>query len=80
MKPGEHLTVGKFEFEVLEERDVEFRCNCSMERARTLIASLGKAEVESMLEEDHGAVMTCGFCGEIYQLDEDDLRELIAAS
>ena len=45
--------------------------------ARTLIASLGRVEVESMLAEDHGAVMTCGFCGEIYQLDEDDLKEMI---
>jgi molecular chaperone Hsp33 len=74
------LALGEIPFEVLEERDVEFRCNCSMERARTLISSLGRTEVESMLAEDHGAVMTCGFCGEIYQLDEDDLRSLLETS
>lgn len=73
------LALGEIPFEVLEERSVEFKCNCSMDRARTLIASLGRAEVESMLEEDHGAVMTCGFCGEIYQLDEDDLRSMLKA-
>lgn len=73
------LALGDIAFEVLEERDVEFRCNCSMERARTLIVSLGRNEVASMLEEDRGAVMSCGFCSEVYQLDEDDLKELLAS-
>ena len=74
-----HLALGDIAFEVLEESDVEFRCNCSMERARTLIGSLGRNEVASMLEEDRGAVMSCGFCSEVYQLDEDDLKQLLAS-
>lgn len=73
------LALGDIDFEVLEESEVEFRCNCSMERARTLIGSLGRNEVESMLEEDRGAVMSCGFCSEVYQLDEDDLKQLLAS-
>jgi molecular chaperone Hsp33 len=72
------LALGEIEFEVLDEHDVEFRCNCSMERAKTLISSLGRGEMESMLAEDRGAVMSCGFCSEVYQLDEDDLAELLA--
>ena len=85
IKPGAtpedlaRLALGEIEFEVLEEREVAFHCNCSLDRARTLIASLGRAEMESMLEEDRGAVMSCGFCSEVYQLDEDDLTQLLAA-
>ena len=71
------LALGEMDFEVLEESDVAFKCNCSMERARTLIAALGPAEVGSMLEEDNGAVMSCGFCSEVYQLDEDDLKKIL---
>jgi molecular chaperone Hsp33 len=44
-----------------------------------MIAALGRDEVQSMLDEDNGAVMTCGFCGEMYQLSADDLREILAA-
>ena len=73
------LALGEIDFEVLEERDVAFRCNCSMERARTLIAALGPTEVASMLAEDNGAVMSCGFCSEVDQLDEDDLRKILSA-
>lgn len=73
------LALGDIDFDILEEQEVEFRCNCSMERARTLIAALGRTEVESMLADDRGAVMSCGFCSEVYQLDENDLEGILAA-
>jgi molecular chaperone Hsp33 len=70
------LALGEIEFEILEEKDIEFKCNCSFERAASLISSLGRDEVASMLAEDKGANMTCGFCNEIYTLDESDLRKM----
>ncbi len=70
------LALGVIEFEILEEKDIEFKCNCSFERAASLISSLGRDEVASMLAEDKGANMTCGFCNEIYTLDESDLRKM----
>ncbi|MDQ3713408.1 MAG: Hsp33 family molecular chaperone HslO [Acidobacteriota bacterium] len=71
------LALGEIDFEILEEREIEFACNCSFERAVSLIGSLGRQEVEAMLEEDKGAKMTCGFCNELYTLDENDLREML---
>jgi molecular chaperone Hsp33 len=71
------LALGEIEFEILEEKDIEFKCNCSFERAVSLISSLGREEVSSMLAEDKGANMTCGFCNEIYTLDESDLRKML---
>jgi molecular chaperone Hsp33 len=71
------MALGDIPFKVLEEREVSFKCTCSLERARTMIAALGRKEIEAMLAEEHGAVMTCGFCNEIYQLDEDALGEIL---
>jgi molecular chaperone Hsp33 len=71
------LAVGMLPLEVLEEREVTFKCTCSLDRARTMIAALGRDEVEAMLAQDKGAVMTCGFCNEIYQFDEEGLQQLI---
>lgn len=71
------LALGIIDYEILEEKEVEFKCNCSPERAVTLISSLGKSEVESMLKEDKGASMTCGFCNRTYQLDEQDLENIL---
>lgn len=71
------MALGEIDFEVSDEKPVSFKCNCSMERAIELITSLGRGEVESMLREDNGAVMSCGFCSEIYQLDELHLRGIL---
>lgn len=74
-----HQALGVIDLEILEERDVEFRCNCSMDRARSMIGSLGPDEVRSMLTDDKGAVMTCGFCSERYELSEGDLENILTS-
>lgn len=69
--------LGEIDFEVLDEKKASFQCNCSVEKAKALIASLGAAEVESMIKEDRGATMNCGFCNETYELSEADLGEML---
>jgi molecular chaperone Hsp33 len=69
--------LGSVEFEILDERVVSFACPCSYERALSLISSIDRAELESMLREDKGAVMTCHFCNSTYRLDEAALEEIV---
>ena len=71
------LALGEIDFEIMEEKEINFDCNCSLDRAVSLISSLGRDEVASMLAEDKGATMTCGFCNEIYTLDEKDLQTML---
>ena len=71
------LALGDIDFEILEEKEIRFECNCSYDRAVSMIAALGRDEVASMLEEDKGAKMTCGFCNEIYTLDEASLQQML---
>ena len=44
-----------------------------------MVAALGVNEVRSMLAEDKGAVMNCGFCNETYSLNEEDLEGILRA-
>ncbi len=74
-----NLALGEIDFEILGEKEVEFECNCSFDRAVSLISALGHEEVTSMLSEDKGAKMTCGFCNEIYTLNESDLQQILDA-
>lgn len=71
------LTLGIIDFEVLDERQVSFQCTCSEERAISMIAALGRDEVSAMIAEDNGAVMTCGFCNEIYSVTEAQLARIL---
>jgi molecular chaperone Hsp33 len=77
--PAELLrtALGAIDLEILDERPVSFTCSCSYERALSLVSSIDKAELESMLREDKGAVMICHFCNETYRLDESALEEII---
>ncbi|MFN7949031.1 MAG: Hsp33 family molecular chaperone HslO [Blastocatellia bacterium] len=72
------IALGGLPFEVLEERPLEFRCNCSYERAFNIVSALGRDEVEDMLEKDRGAELTCHFCSEVYYLDEAALEKILA--
>lgn len=72
------LALGEIEYQILEENPVEFACTCSKEKAVSMIAALGRTEVDVMLKEDEGAVMTCGFCNETYELDADDLNTILS--
>lgn len=69
--------LGEFDLDVLEERQVSFACNCSIEKALQMIEALGRDEVEAMLNEDGGAKMTCGFCNETYELGDNELKEIL---
>lgn len=52
-------------------------CNCSRDRMERNILSLGRTEILSMIEEQHGAETQCHFCNEKYQFSEQDLLNLI---
>ncbi|HEY6188480.1 MAG TPA: Hsp33 family molecular chaperone HslO [Pyrinomonadaceae bacterium] len=71
--------LGPIDFEILDERAVSFACSCSYERAVSLISSIDRGELEAMLREDRGAVMTCHFCNESYRMDEAKLESILKA-
>lgn len=62
---------------ILETMPLQFKCNCSKERVLRAIKGLGTAEIESMIEKDHGAEATCHFCNEVYRVTEDELKALL---
>jgi molecular chaperone Hsp33 len=61
----------------LEKRALAFACSCSRERIEGVLLSMGRGELVSMREEQHGADVTCEFCGKKYTFTEDDLSHLI---
>src|SRR5690625_897059 len=57
-----------------EQLQLQYKCKCSKARMQNAIKGLGKAEIENMIEEDHGAEATCHFCNEVYYLTEQELK------
>ena len=65
-----------FELEVLETSPVEYRCYCTRDRVSRALISLGKDELNSLIEEQKGAELTCQFCDKVYQFSAEELTAL----
>ncbi len=56
-----------------------FGCTCSREKCEQAIEQIGESEALEICEEQNGTFeMDCGFCGEIYRFDKDNVAEIFA--
>ena len=63
---------------ILEKDDVAFKCDCSKEKYGDILTTLKNSQLKEMIEKDHGAELTCNFCGEKYDFSEDELKAILA--
>jgi molecular chaperone Hsp33 len=62
--------------EVFEAKAIEFSCTCSQQRTRDMLVSLGKSEIDHLIEEQNEVAITCEFCNANYTFDRVDLEQL----
>lgn len=68
--------LGKENVEILETVPVKFQCTCSKERFGNALISLGKQELQEMIDEDGQAEVQCHFCNEKYLFTRNELEKL----
>ncbi len=66
----------KEDYQIIETRAVQFKCDCSKEKFAGGIASLGKNEINEMIETDHKAEVICHYCKEVYHYNEEELKKI----
>ncbi len=78
--PAELLrtVLSDFDVRILEEQPIEYRCYCSRERVEGALLSLGAQELQSLLDEQGQADITCQFCDRVHHFTGSDLRGLVA--
>ncbi len=64
---------------LLSKYPVRFECNCSRERTEAALVSLGREELQSILESEGETTVTCHFCHEEYHFTGEDLAALLAS-
>ena len=69
--------LGDLGIEILDTQPVEYRCNCSRERVERALISMGRRELESLIEEQGQADLSCQFCDQIYHFSKEDLEGLL---
>lgn len=66
--------LGNLEFN--ETIPVRFYCNCSRERLSKALISLGKDELQDIINDDKEIEVKCHFCNKGYLFDIDELKDL----
>ncbi len=65
------------DFEILETREVNFKCSCSKENFAKALLTLGKKDLQDIINEDHHIEAVCHYCNEKYNFSEDELNEIV---
>ena len=68
--------LGKDHVQILEKMPVAFQCECSRERISNALISLGREEIEDIIETEGKAEAQCHFCNENYHFSKEDLKVL----
>lgn len=61
-------------FEILEKSEIEYKCNCSKETFLKGLITLGKEQIDEILEEQGKIEVECHFCGKKYQFGKEDFE------
>ena len=73
-----NLALAGFNPNVLDEREVQYKCDCSAERTEEMLLSLGRKELEKLRDEDPDCEVVCHFCHTKYHFDLNQLVEKAA--
>lgn len=63
--------------EILERTSCRFFCNCDRDRIEKALISVGRKELQDMIQEDREIEVNCHFCGRHYIFTPAELKELL---
>ena len=66
-----------FDVQINEKMDTRFHCNCSKERVEKALISIGRKELNEMIQEGKPIEMNCHFCNTNYNFTVEELKEIL---
>ena len=72
--------LGNLGLEITDTLPTQFYCNCSKERVEKAVVSLGREEIQSMIDDGEDIEVQCHFCNTAYNYTIDELKDILARS
>lgn len=72
----EHI-LGDFGMEILDKIPTQFACNCTKDRIEKALISVGKTELQAMIDDGKTIEVNCHFCNKHYPVTVDELKNLL---
>ncbi|MBP9995771.1 MAG: Hsp33 family molecular chaperone HslO [Lachnospiraceae bacterium] len=63
--------------EFTDTMPVRFSCNCDRDRIEKALISIGKKELQAMIDDGEPITMNCHFCNTDYTFDVEQLKEIL---
>ena len=72
--------IGHLDLEITDTIPTQFYCNCSKERVEQAVASIGKKDIQEMIDEGKDIEVKCHFCNTAYNYTVEDLKNILKRS
>ena len=69
--------LGDLGLEITDTMPAEFSCNCSKERITKALISIGKKDLQEMIDDGKPIEVNCHFCNTNYTFVVDEVKEMI---
>ena len=68
----------EFDLEIFEQEPVEYRCYCSRERVEKTLITIGKKDMQEIIDEGKDISIECQFCDTIYDFTPEETAQILA--
>ena len=66
-----------FDIEINDTLPTQFHCNCCRERVEKALISIGRKELNEMIQEGKKVELNCHFCNTNYTFSVEELKEIL---
>lgn len=72
--------LGNLGLEITDTVPTQFYCNCSKERVEQAVVSIGRKEIQKMIDDGEDIEVKCHFCNTAYRYTVEELKNIIKRS
>ena len=66
-----------FELDFFETTEVAYRCYCSRERVSRTLITVGRKDLQEIIDEGKPITIECQFCDTTYEFTTEQVQELL---
>lgn len=71
------ILLGNLGLEITSTMPTKFYCNCSKERVEKAVISVGKKEIQDMIDDGQDIEVKCHFCNTAYKYSVEELKDIL---
>lgn len=74
------LILGDLDLTIQETIPTKFYCNCDKHRVEKALISIGKKDIQEMIDDNKDIEVNCHFCNTFYNFTVDELKDILKKS